>query len=331
MIGPFWGSALLGGALAVSLHPLFVGLTRRGLGRKAAAGVCTASLTLGLLAPVALMATTCATTLRDEIGWLEELLGVGSLGEVDAARVPAALSEHAQSLLAHLPFSPDDAQRYLARALEALTPALGAVARACVNLPITAALMLLIFFALLAEGHRIPALLEDLSPMQRAQTRELLREFRDVAHAAIVGNLVTALVQTTAVTVGLCVAGVSHALLLGLAALPASFIPVAGSGLVYLPAAASLAATGRPLAAGVFAAGCAGVGALNTHVIKPFVVGGRISMHGALTFLSILGGIGVFGMMGLVAGPLAVAFAWTVVRIYRRDALREDTSLADAT
>ncbi|HET6345270.1 MAG TPA: AI-2E family transporter, partial [Myxococcota bacterium] len=160
--------------------------------------------------------------------------------------------------------------------------------------------------------------------------RELLREFRDVAHASIVGNGVTALVQTAAVTGGLVAAGVAHAPLWGLVTLPASFIPVAGSGLVYLPAAGWLAATGRPLAAAVFLGWCSGVGALNTHLIKPFVVGGRISMHGALTFLSILGGVSVFGMIGLIAGPLAMAFAWTAVRIYRRDGTGGANTLSEA-
>jgi predicted PurR-regulated permease PerM len=57
------------------------------------------------------------------------------------------------------------------------------------------------------------------------------------------------------------------------------------------------------------------------NVVKPWLIRGGVEMAGAVVFFSLIGGIGAFGMIGLLIGPLAVALFLTLVRMYKRDYL----------
>ena len=57
--------------------------------------------------------------------------------------------------------------------------------------------------------------------------------------------------------------------------------------------------------------------------IKPMLLKGKMAMHGGLTFLSMLGGLTVFGPIGFIAGPLCIAFVTAFLRMYQRDYLRK--------
>ena len=66
---------------------------------------------------------------------------------------------------------------------------------------------------------------------------------------------------------------------------------------------------------------------LTDNVVKPWLMKGRMEVHGALIFFAIVGGLSMFGPVGLVAGPLILAFSLAVVRLFERDArLREPRS-----
>jgi predicted PurR-regulated permease PerM len=92
-----------------------------------------------------------------------------------------------------------------------------------------------------------------------------------------------------------------------------------GAAIVCLAAAVLLLATGHPVAALVLALWGITVVGLSDNVIKPLLVKRGLHMHGAIVFFSLLGGLAFFGAIGLLLGPLIVAFFLSVVRIYERD------------
>jgi predicted PurR-regulated permease PerM len=57
------------------------------------------------------------------------------------------------------------------------------------------------------------------------------------------------------------------------------------------------------------------------NLLRPKLCGSRLSLHPLLVFLSMFGGLAVFGMMGLLVGPLIASLFMAMVRIYRRDFL----------
>ena len=185
------------------------------------------------------------------------------------------------------------------------------------------AIMLIAFYFFLLEGPRLRVWLERISPLQPRQTRDLFAEFRSVARASIFGTTLAALFQAVAATVGYLVTGVPHPIFFGVLTLVASFIPVIGTMLVWAPAVGLLWMFGQHAMAIVLLTWCLLIVIGAEQVGKPFVMRAilrsREEIHGGLVFLSLLGGIEMFGLIGAVLGPLMIAFFLSMVRIYERD------------
>ena len=92
-----------------------------------------------------------------------------------------------------------------------------------------------------------------------------------------------------------------------------------GAAGVCLFAALILLATGHPYMSLFLAIWGVAVVGLIDNVVKPLLIKGELEMGGAVVFFALIGGIGAFGMVGLLIGPLAVATFLTLLRMYRRD------------
>jgi predicted PurR-regulated permease PerM len=137
--------------------------------------------------------------------------------------------------------------------------------------------------------------------------------------ATLVGTVAAAVFQGIAAGVGYALFGVPHPAFFGLLTALASFVPVVGTLVVWVPASVLLALTGH-LGAGIgLAAWCvvAVVGA--EHVGRPLLLGGQAEMHTGLVFLGLLGGIEMFGLIGVLAGPLVIAFFLALARMSERE------------
>jgi len=158
-------------------------------------------------------------------------------------------------------------------------------------------------------------------PLDKRYIQAFAQEFTDVAHAIVYGNTITAFVQGAMGMVGLMLAKVPHAGVWGAAMVLVSLVPVGGTALVWGPIGAVLVMTGK-VNEGVFllAWGAFVVGSID-NVIRPKLCGSRMALHPLLVFLSMFGGLAVFGMMGLLVGPLIASLFMAMVRIYRRDFL----------
>ena len=101
-----------------------------------------------------------------------------------------------------------------------------------------------------------------------------------------------------------------------------AFIPAVGAASVCLVAAGLLYVTGHPYMALFLALWGFLVVGLVDNIVKPYLVKSGMEMHGAVVFFSLIGGIAAFGMIGLLAGPLAMAMLLALLRMYHRDYLR---------
>lgn len=193
--------------------------------------------------------------------------------------------------------------------------------------PAYGTLTLLLLFFLLADGRRVVPHLRVLLPIPPPMTQELCTDLQRIATAAVLGNVVTALSQGLVVGLGVWAVDLPFPLLCTVAATFASFVPVAGSALVWLPLVAALAGQSGWAPAVALFAWCSAGSALNTNVVKPYVVGHRLPMHNMVTFLSILGGVKLLGMLGVIAGPLCVGLCWSILKLYRRARAAEARAL----
>lgn len=97
-----------------------------------------------------------------------------------------------------------------------------------------------------------------------------------------------------------------------------AYLPLEGAGLIWAPAAVYMLVKGAYLKTGtLFVTGA--VIAVTDYLVRTIVVGGRSRLHTLLVFFSVLGGLHIFGLVGVVTGPLVVAVGITLVESYRTE------------
>jgi predicted PurR-regulated permease PerM len=179
---------------------------------------------------------------------------------------------------------------------------------------------LLTMHAILRYWPRLVSTLEDVLPLRREYTRALLEEFRRVGRLTLSGTVLTGLAQGALAGLGYWITGVPQPLFLAVATAIASLVPAVGTLLVWVPAGIYLFAVGSP-SMGVVELlwGALVVVGFSDYVIRPRLVGDE-EMPVILTFLALFGGLEVMGLAGLIAGPVIMALAIAVLRLYAREA-----------
>jgi predicted PurR-regulated permease PerM len=200
-----------------------------------------------------------------------------------------------------------------------MAAAVGGVLAATWAFLFDATMMLIALFFLLTQGPELVAWLDGVLPLRPGQTRELLQEFKKTSYAVVVSTVVTAGVQAVAALVGYLIAHVPHPIFFAAITFFGAFIPAIGAATFTLLAAAVLLVTGHPYLAIFLAIWAVTVVALVDNVVKPLVMRSGMDMPGAVVFFALIGGLSAFGPIGLLLGPLTVAFFVALLRMYQRD------------
>ena len=183
-----------------------------------------------------------------------------------------------------------------------------------------------LFFALLAmqlvllHWPSMVAAVVKVSPLRPDHCRALLGEFRRVGRLTVFGTLMTGLAQGLLATIGFWIGGVPSPIFFGIATALASLIPAVGTMLIWVPAGLYLFAIAQPGHAILeLTWGALVVIGLSDYVIRPRLVGDDESV-GLLMFVALFGGVEAFGLSGLILGPVLMAVAVAVLRLYAKDA-----------
>lgn len=188
----------------------------------------------------------------------------------------------------------------------------GSATRATLNLAIA---LLGLYYVLVADtgfGSRVRRLL----PVSDAVFERLRARFVAVTEAMLLGTFLTAALQGTLVGAAFAVVGLPGAVFWGMVTACAAVLPVLGSALVWLPAAGYLAMGGR-YGAALFMLFAGAVVVSNLDNVVWLVVYRRVSgIHPMLTLVGALGGMRLFGMLGVLFGPLALSYFFELLRIY---------------
>ncbi|MDL2314284.1 AI-2E family transporter [Desulfovibrio sp. OttesenSCG-928-C14] len=176
-------------------------------------------------------------------------------------------------------------------------------------------LMLLIMFFLLKDGEMLLCGLKRLTPLHDEQKDSILNNLRRMARAVLIGGFLVAAIQGFVGGIGLAFVGIP-ALFWGTVMVFAALVPILGTGLVWVPAAAYLFLNGETKSAIFLVLWC---GVLVTSIdsfLRPIILRGSGKTSLLFLFLSVLGGIKAFGMLGIVYGPLILSFVGVMLGIY---------------
>jgi predicted PurR-regulated permease PerM len=184
----------------------------------------------------------------------------------------------------------------------------------------TAVTSLLLFFValffLLSDGRQFVEWLTPVLPLPAGKAAVLLGYLRRVTLSVVASTLATSGVQAVLGFVGFLLAGVPYALFFAVATFFSSLIPVVGTALVWIPLVLLQLSTGHPVAAAFLAAWSVLVVGMADNVVKPVLMRRGIDFPVSVVFFALLGGLSAFGPVGLVAGPLVVAFLVAVVQTW---------------
>jgi len=177
-------------------------------------------------------------------------------------------------------------------------------------------LMLIVVFYMFIDGHRFVQYLYDLSPLQNEHDKKLFEKFNEMAGAVLIGNGLGGVIQGTAGGLLFWFLGLNSPLLWGVIMGFMAFLPIVGIGIVLVPAAVfflleNSVVTGIAILVfyGVLSWGI-------EYIFKPRLVGDRVAMHPLIVFFAIIGGLKVYGLMGIIYGPLIATLFLTLSDIY---------------
>lgn len=179
-------------------------------------------------------------------------------------------------------------------------------------------LMVLVLFFVLRDYDKLTSFMRNASPLSRSQEDHLIEETASVTRSVMLGNVVTALLQGIAGGFAMWIVGFPGFFWGSMIAF-ASFIPVVGTALIFLPAAGYLFVTGDTgWAIALIVWSVVVVGSID-NIVRPMLMSGSAAINGLVIFLSILGGLQLFGLIGLLYGPLIISLTLVLYRMYTQE------------
>jgi len=195
-----------------------------------------------------------------------------------------------------------------------------------VNFLFMSFILLYAMFFFLMDGDKLLAKILYYLPLQDQDERRLLEKFTSVTRATLKGTAVIGILQGGMAGLAFAIVGIPSALFWGTIMIVLSIIPGIGTAFVWGPAAIILAAGGHYARAIGLAIFCGLVVGSLDNFLRPRLVGKDTQMHDLLILFGTLGGIVLFGIMGIIIGPIVAALFVTVWEIYGvafRDVLPE--------
>ena len=291
-------------------------------GRNLSAALSTAGVTLILIVPALLLMTLFVREGIDATRDLQASMAAGEYGGFNRAWGWIA---------AHVAAQPDVNLPGLVRQGASrlggyLASELGAVLRNIALFLFELVVMLFALFYFLRDGAAIMRRIRLFLPLEEAVREKMLAEARDLIFASVTTSLAIATVQGVICGGAFAIVGVGSPLFWGVVMAFLSLLPVVGAWPVWILAAIWLFSTGHAARALLLIGVCGGLGTTIDNILRPVLLGGRSSLNGLLVFISVLGGIAVFGALGVVLGPIVVATAVGVLDVYSEKGIGNDAA-----
>ncbi|MBI2573487.1 AI-2E family transporter [Candidatus Woesearchaeota archaeon] len=172
-------------------------------------------------------------------------------------------------------------------------------------------------FYFLGSGAEVTQRVASLLPLDEIHKKQILDRFENTIRAVVGGNIITAILQGLLGGIIFFAAGIPFSFIFGLLIAIAALIPLIGSPAVWIPIVLYLLLQGAYLKAGIVALLSFVILGSIDNFLKPKLIGDKIKMSSFAIFLGVLGGISVFGILGIFVGPIILAMLVTCIDIYR--------------
>lgn len=179
-------------------------------------------------------------------------------------------------------------------------------------------IMILVIYALLAEGTPLKEFLLEFSPLPNDQEELIIEKFNQINFVTLLCNGLGGLIQGILAGIGFWIAGIKLVVLWTTIMIILAFIPLLGMSIVYIPACIYLAIIGKTYTSVALFIYCSLLALLTENWFKPLFIGKRIQINSLFILFSIIGGMTVFGIGGIFYGPVIAILFITMVELYHK-------------
>lgn len=308
---PFLGPLTWALALGVVAHPLHSWIARRVRNANLAAGMAAVAIALVIVAPAVLVIHSIVREAETGLRAIQPLFESGQWREQLAANPRIA------SILSMI-----DQEAALGEQVKAVIGDLGArfskVLAGSAWMVMELLLTLFVLFFFFRDRQAALETVRSLVPLSNKETNAIFTRTADTLHATIYGTLVVAMVQGALGGLMFWWLGLPAPLLWGAVMALLAIVPILGAFVVWVPAALFLAFNGQMGKALILAGWGTLVIATIDNLLYPILVGKRLRLHTLLVFIAVVGGLAIFGAVGVILGPLILALTDAIIEVWRR-------------
>ena len=320
ILKPFLPALVWAAILATVFYPVYQHALRYLRKRELASVVATLLLTVAIVLPVLLMVFLIAGESVKAYRALENLLESGALAKIAAYRHSAtyqALTARLAELGLPEPNLSATVMQMIRSGSKFLVSHSASVVSGFMSFTLQFFVMLFSLYYLFLHGPEILRELRSFLPLRPEYEERIIQKFRGVARATFSGSLAVALIQGAVGGLGFWAFGLPAPLVWGAAMAFFSLVPVVGTGLVWVPVVIFYALTGSIVKGLLMLVVFGGAVSSVDNILKPKLIQRGTEIHTLWVFVSIIGGVSVFGFLGFVLGPFLFTVLVVLIEIYR--------------
>lgn len=222
-------------------------------------------------------------------------------------------------------FDAVDTESYVLSTLAWARGHFGDVFSGLAKLFVNAFLFLIALYYFIKDGHKFKKEIIEISPFKDERDETIIDKLKLAVLSIVKGSILVSLMQGALAIIGFYIFGIPSPVLWGSIAIVAALIPGLGTSLVLLPAILYLFFTGASGAGlGLIIWGVVAVGLVD-NILGPKLVEKGVKIHPFLILISAIGGIGYFGPLGFILGPIALSFLFALLDIYKTIIIKDHT------
>ena len=175
-----------------------------------------------------------------------------------------------------------------------------------------------VFFFSLRDKDKLKEFVSGLSPLTKEKEEIFVKQFKDITDSIIYGQVIIGIAQGLAAGIGLWIFGVSNVFLLTSLAIIFSIIPMIGPAIVWVPVAIYLFANSSPIIVITFLLYNLLIVASIDNLLRIYIVSKKTPhLSAVIVLIGMIGGLFIFGILGLIIGPLILAYFITFLKAYK--------------
>lgn len=316
---PFVSALLWASVLSILMWPFYVRLQKR-FSKNFSAFMATCVTGIVIVMPFAGLGTIVGIQVYD---FANKLIASKTPGQsaVTVEQIAAKTDEVLKPILSQVGLGTVNVREYIETHRDDLVGTVrGPLAKLVANLGatiITLVMALLTMFFMLRDGPQVLDPVCEIVPLPRQETEKILAKMQGTVQSVFISVVMVSLIQAIIGGISYWTLGVPAPLLWAFVTFVFCTIPLLGAPVVYVPLALQLMASGK-IGRGIIllAIGFFGISIID-NVLRPFFIGSRSDLHPMVVFFALLGGVLLFGPIGIMAGPMVVTLLLGIVEVLR--------------